>query len=149
MKNIIFICTGNTCRSVIAHKLFEKMLEESGKRAKIYSAGMYANTRDGATINAVQALKEYNIELKDYRSVHIKDINMEEMDLILCMTLGHKGMMGQLYPNLKDNIYTLKEYVENDKEGKDIKDPFGNSKELYILCLKEIKENLEKLINLI
>lgn len=145
MKKVLFVCTGNTCRSIMTQKMFEKMVEQENLESKIevYSAGIYADQRDGASPQAIEALKENDIILKDYRAVNINSIKVEEMDLILCMTLSQKYMVQQMYANKKEGIFTLREYVEKENTTTDIKDPYGTDVQTYLRCLEEIKELLE------
>lgn len=71
------------------------------------------------------------------------------MDIILCMTLSHKRDLIYMYPELKEKIYTLKEYVKYDKNGIEIKDPWGYDIVTYRFCATEIDACLDKLIETI
>ena len=88
------------------------------------------------------------IDLKSHRATNIRHSHIEEMDLILCATNSHKMSVLQLYPNLENKVFTLKEYVgiKDELNGIDIKDPWGYDLKTYQECAKEIKECLEKLI---
>ena len=146
---IMFICTGNICRSAMAEAMLKKMLQESKKEnIEVYSCGISADDGDIPTQNAIEAMAEYGIDLKNHRATNIKYSNIEKMDLILCATLSHKLFVISLYPELKDKIFTLKEYVEEKDEiyGIDIKDPWGYNLETYKQCAKEIEEALKKLL---
>ena len=146
---IMFICTGNICRSAMAEAMLKKMLQENKKEnIEVYSSGLSADNGDIPTQNAIDVMKEYGIDLKNHRAVNINYSNIKEMDLILCATLSHKLFVIRLYPELKDKIFTLKEYVEqkDDIYGIDIKDPWGYNIETYRECAKEIEIALKKLI---
>ncbi|MFR8103603.1 MAG: low molecular weight protein arginine phosphatase [Clostridia bacterium] len=148
MKKIMFICTGNICRSAMAHKMLEKIAEEENLDIKVYSAGIYAENGDTSTYNAIETMEEYGVDLKAHRATNVKDSEIEEMDLILCMTLSHKVSLIAMYPELKDKIYTLKEYVhfdENNKD-KDISDPWGFDLETYRRCGSEIEKAVRMLV---
>lgn len=145
MKKIMFICTGNICRSAMAHALMQKILEEEKLSLEVYSSGLYAETGDYATYNAIAAMKEYEVDLSTHKATNTRESNIKEMDLILCATLGHKMMLLQMYPDLAEKIYTMKEYVgDNDK---DIKDPWGYDLETYKNCAKEIYNCVTKIID--
>lgn len=136
---IMFICTGNICRSAMAHGLLEKMKED--KDIQVYSCGIYAEDGDEPTYNAIEAMKEYEVDLKSHKATNIRNSNTKEMDLILCMTKSHKMSVIQMYPELKDKVYMLKEYTEyKTEEGIDIKDPWGYDIEVYRFCAAEIYE---------
>lgn len=68
------------------------------------------------------------------------------MDLILCAGETHKNTLIRIYPDLKNKIYTLKEYVGIEDENKDIKEPWGYDIEIYRMCESEIEKCIDKLI---
>ena len=144
---IMFICTGNICRSAMAHKLFEKKLQDNNiKNVEVYSCGIYAQDGDMATYNAEEVMEEYGVDMKSHRATNIRSSKIEEMDLILCATLSHKNAVIQMYPKLKDKIYTMKEYGVKKLESLDIKDPWGYDIAVYRKCASEIDICLENLI---
>jgi len=146
---IMFICTGNICRSAMAEKMLKKMLKDIGKEnIEVYSSGVYADTGDISTQDAVEVMKEYEIDLTSHRATNIRESQIEKMDLILCATLSHKAAVKQLYPELSKKVYTMKEYAGVMKEGNnyDIADPWGYSKKVYQECAQEIKKCLEEIV---
>lgn len=144
---IMFICTGNICRSAMAHKLLEKKLEEKQiNDIQVYSSGIYAENGDTSTYNAIETMKEYGVDLKSHIATNIKNSEIDKMDLILCATLSHKREVLYLYPGLQGKVYTMKEYVGDDKETKDISDPWGYDLTTYQRCALEINEILDKLM---
>ena len=68
------------------------------------------------------------------------------MDLILCAGETHKNTLIRIYPDLKNKIYTLKEYVGIEDENKDIKEPWGYDIEIYRMCEAEIEKCIDKLV---
>ncbi len=150
---IMFICTGNICRSAMAEAMLKKLAKQKNKEIEVYSAGTTAYTGDVCTENAIQVMDEYGIDIRKHRATNIKESKIEEMDLILCATTSHKQMVNYLYPNLKEKVYTIKEYAEKNDINKstniNISDPWGFSTEVYRKCAKEIEENLEKIIDII
>ncbi|MCT4607167.1 MAG: low molecular weight protein arginine phosphatase [Marinisporobacter sp.] len=146
MKIILFVCTGNTCRSTMAEGLFKKMLEDLGEKTKgikVISAGTAALKGQKASKNAVRAMDEKGINLKDHRATFVTKELTQEADLILTMTSNHKKQLVYMEPKAKEKTYTLKEYI--GKEG-DIVDPYGQSIDVYKQCSKEIEESLKVLI---
>lgn len=142
---VMFICTGNICRSAMAEGMFRKM-SENMDNIEIYSCGVYAETGDYATYNAVEAAKEYDADISSHRATNIRESEIEKMDLILCATNSHKQSVIYLYPKLKGKVFTMKEFAGIDKEGQDmdIKDPWGYDEYVYSRCAEEINECLEK-----
>lgn len=145
---IMFVCTGNTCRSAMAHHMLEKMVKEKDN-VEVYSCGIYADSGEPATYSAIDVMKEYGVDMNNHRARNIKETKIEQMDLILCATVSHKQLVLNMYPELIGKVYTLKEYVGIGKEGKnmDIKDPWGCNIETYKQCAEEIKQCLEMLID--
>lgn len=148
MKKVMFICTGNICRSAMGHALMEKRVKELNKDITVYSSGVYAITGDNATSQAVQVMKQYSVDLLSHKATNIKDSNINSMDLILCATKNHKAAILGVYPNLKEKIYTIKEYAEYDPNSldQDIDDPYGCSIEMYEKCAEEIAECIEMIL---
>ena len=144
---IMFICTGNICRSAMAHKLLEKKIKDNKiPNVEVYSCGIYAVDGDKATFNAEEAMQEYDVDMNTHTATNIKKSPIEEMDLILCATTAHKNAVQQMYPKIKDKIYTMKEYAQTDSKDLDIRDPWGYDIETYRFCASEIDACLEKII---
>ena len=148
--NIMFICTANICRSSMAEWLFKKKIEEQKiKDMYVYSCGVDATDGQMASNNAIKVMEEYGVDLTKHRSTAIENSNIKEMDLILCATRNHKIIVTDMYPALKEKIYTLKEYVAYNKNGHDpvnLSDPWGWSIETYRYCAEEINECLDLLL---
>ena len=145
---VMFICTGNICRSAMAEGMLKKMLQDEKIEAEVCSCGIYAETGDYATYNAIEAVKKYDVDITSHRATNIRESRIEEMDLILCATISHKQSVLYLYPGLQGKVYTMKEYAKIDKNGQDmdIKDPWGYDLNVYYNCALEIKECLEKTV---
>ena len=143
---IMFICTGNICRSAMAHAMFEKMVKEQNKNVQVYSCGIYAQNGDIPTYEAIETMNEYGIDLRNHRATNIRNSNIEEMDVILCATENHKNMVLNLYPNLKGKVFTMKEYVGDTENGINISDPWGCNITIYRMCASELSKIVEKII---
>ena len=142
---IMFICTGNICRSAMAEGMLKQKLKENKiENVEVYSCGIYAEDGDYATYNALDAAKLYGADISNHRATNIRKSNIEEMNLILCATNSHKQSVLYMYPNLDGKVYTMKEYV--DEQALDIKDPWGYDLNVYYNCAEEINECLEKMI---
>lgn len=147
MKKIMFICTGNICRSAMADALMKKLAKDSNKDIEVYSCGIFAEDGDMPTFNAIEAIKEYDVDLKLHRATNIRNSKIEDMDIILCATVSHKNNVINMYPNLKDKIFTIKEYADYDKNDLDIPDPWGYDIETYKFCASTISKCLNKIID--
>lgn len=113
MKNILFVCTGNTCRSPMAEGLFRKSAAVRGIDVEVRSAGVSAI--DGSTISrhAAAVLRDHDIQDVITSSSVNRDL-VQWADLILTLTGSHKQQVIHHYPECADKIYTLKEYAEDD-----------------------------------
>lgn len=140
---ILFVCTGNTCRSPMAAGILKEKIKDDD-RVNIHSAGIFADKGSPASLNALKALKERGIDISGHRSKPISDIDLDAFDLILTMTGSHKKWLLQNFKHLNHKIFTLKEY-NNENKG-DILDPFGGDLTEYRACAKEIEENMDNLI---
>ena len=149
---IMFICTGNICRSAMAEWLLKKKLEEKNRNdIEVYSCGIYAENGDVPTYEAKRVMKEeYGIDMSKHRATNIRNSKIKEMDLILCATSSHKIAVLDMYPELNGKVFTMKEYVNYEREYHDsinIKDPWGYDIETYRACVAEIEECID-LLNL-
>ena len=149
IKKVMFICTGNTCRSAMAEVLLKKMLDDLGENdIEVYSSGLHASKGEYSPDEAIIVMKEdYDANLLNHESINIKESNIEEMDLILCLTHAIKTTVEYMYPELEHKIFTLHEYAFGpETEDKDVDDPWGYPIEVYRKCAKEIKESLDEII---
>lgn len=145
---IMFLCTGNTCRSAMASGLAKKLAREKKLDIEIYSAGIFAEKGEHASYNSVAIMKEYDVDLVTHTATPIGDSEIEKMDLILCATNSQREQVIARYKNLKDKAFTMKEYAGLDKEGTDmdIKDPWGYDTNAYRICAAEISLCVDKII---
>ena len=149
MRTVLLVCHANTCRSVMAHVLLEKMLAERLARGRVLvrSGGIANNARDGMipSLDARIVLREDGIHLTEDAMTSTdlrrhRDL-IAEAHLILTMTAQQKELLGTYEEARGRPVFTLKEFA--GEEG-DIGDPFDQGEERYRACRDEIKRCLAK-----
>ncbi|KYO65405.1 low molecular weight protein arginine phosphatase [Thermovenabulum gondwanense] len=144
MLKVLFVCTGNTCRSSMAAALFKKLAQEKGKDIEIDSCGIAAVDGMPASSEAIQVLKERGIDLSGHRAKKLRE-NLLNSDLILTMTKSQRDYILNNFPKLKGRVFVLTEFI-NEGEFEDIEDPYGMGIETYKKVADELWNNLQKLI---
>lgn len=142
-KIILFVCTGNTCRSVMAKGLIKKMLP----KIKVLSAGTSAFPLAKATPETVAVMKEEGIDVYSHQATVLTIRRIKEADLILVMDFTQKEKILTMEPQAKEKVFLLKEFAEEkDRQKMNIPDPIGHPLEIYKVCRDEIKSALQKIM---
>ena len=136
---LLFICTGNTCRSPMAEGLAREMF---GDAVQVSSAGMEAWEGAEASFHALAVLKERNVDLSQHRSRKVRADLLEDADWIIPMTQMQEKSLLHSFPQ-----YIHKTRYLGDWRGqkKDVRDPWGGTLEAYRQTAQEIGELLSVL----
>lgn len=139
-RQILFLCTGNTCRSPMAEALFNDRRVDGWIAV---SAGLAAYPGILISPGSTEVLHEWGIDADAHRAQLIDDQLMESTDLIVTMTDAHKDILARLYPDRVDDIVSYSAFTENQK---DIDDPYGFSLTSYRATRDRIQEGLDRLL---
>ena len=138
MKKILFICTGNTCRSPMAEGIFNALCQKDNRPFASESAGLCTLTGLPVSVNSVCALSQIGIDISRFTATAFDDVNPEDYILFAVMTPEHREVLCS-YGVSPEKIYILNE----DKGG--ISDPYGGSQAVYDVCRAEIEEAVKLL----
>lgn len=138
MSEILFVCTGNTCRSPMAAALAAAIFEREGLKITVSSAGVFASDGSDASKNAVLAMEHEKIDIRTHKSRMAAVEILENAALVLAMTRSHLSHIKTVCPAA--NAFTLGEYAGGCI---DVSDPFGGNLDQYKNCAAQIKQLLE------
>ena len=115
--HVIFICTGNICRSAMADGYLKYRIKELGKEQDITvnSAGTHAIENQESPINAKKAIEKYGANINSHTATTLERANLEQATHILVMTDKHKKDVIARYPNVADKVKLLGEYSKDKK----------------------------------
>ncbi len=146
---VVFVCTGNTCRSPLAEILCKKRLAESlgctagelpARGFVVCSAGLAAYTGDAAAVAAQEIAREHGMELSEHCSQPLLPELAARASQLVCMTQGHLQLLRAHFPELGCEPRLL------SPEGVDLMDPIGQDENVYRACAARIWNDLDSLV---
>jgi len=144
---IMFVCTGNTCRSPMAEGALRKLLEKDDiTNVEIVSSGTGAIYGYPATDFAIEAAKIWDANISKHKSQPVTRELIERMDLVLCMSPSHCQHVKRMAESSRDKVYLLRNYPKKGCEGEGIDDPIGGTLDIYNHAFLEIGEELGRIL---
>ncbi len=149
MKTILFLCTGNICRSPMAEGLFRHAVQGRGDY-RVWSAGLGAVDGHPPSAHAVQAMNDLGIDISRQRSRMLTADMVREADFIFGMTHGHVDTVMLLYPQAAEKTFLLREFDDTlEAFEKDVADPIGGSFLVYAACRDQIQQGIASLLKFV
>ena len=141
-KSVLFICTGNTCRSPLAEAWFNKIAEAEALPYRASSAGLAAMNGAPASQHSQCAAAEMGASLEKFHSQMVTIEMLKNAELVICMTASHCRYITAAMPDLSEKVHALMEF----SNGGDVSDPYGGSLDEYRQCFADIRGAVENLI---
>lgn len=146
IRNILFVCAGNICRSPLAEWQLKALLwEKSITGMQVGSAGLIALPGNPASVNAVRVARENSISLSEHKARPVTAELIDNADLVLVMESHQGHELIAEYPQASEKILLLRHFARYGSRERGISDPYGRNLEAYRFCFEDIKECVESL----
>jgi len=143
--HLLYVCTGNTCRSPLARAITEHLISERGwSHVSVDSAGTAAGTGLPASDNAIAVAREQGISLDDHRSKELTHEMLDWADLVLVMTPSQLEMITRLGHARKVALAT--DFIEGVGSGQAVRDPFGGDGDAYRETYEQLHRSAQSLL---
>ncbi|SHK06857.1 protein-tyrosine phosphatase [Rubritalea squalenifaciens DSM 18772] len=131
-KKVLFVCTGNTCRSPMAEGLFRKAVGGRGDYVVLGSAGVSAFDGDRISQDTQIELKKRGAEMKEFASRMVTEEMLKDATHVFAMTEAHLHMLVSAFPEYQDKCHLVCDFIEIDGQaGLDVPDPIGMGPRAY------------------
>lgn len=140
---VLFVCTGNTCRSCMAEAILNSVKEEDSVMASSAGIAIFPNSKTSLN-SALVVKKNLNLDISKRYAVQLTKELLVENDLILTMTCDIRELLVKEVPKSINKIYSLNEYV--GIKG-DVLDPYGDTVIVYEKTFEQLKNSILLLLN--
>jgi glycine hydroxymethyltransferase len=146
VKSVLFVCTGNICRSPIAEGLFRRLLGNR-KDIEVASAGVHAVRGQPPSLYAVEVCEEDGVDIRNLRSQPLTAALVDQATHIFAMTGAHVETIHMLFPHGAEKTFLLREFEEPGATvWRDVPDPIGLGRDVYEVCARTIKNALPSVL---
>lgn len=148
-KRILVVCTGNSCRSVMAKGLLKKMLQDHGKSAMVVSAGIAALPGLRPTRETMDVMARHDIDVSTHLTQRLTNDMVESADLVLVMERIHREEILNRIPHAKKKVFLLREYAgaaSGHAADIEVPDPIAKPIDVYESCFEMIEAAVDKVV---
>ncbi len=143
-KRVLFVCTGNICRSPVAEHLFNARAKEAGLPWTASSAGVAAEVGMGVSSGSAKLLKARGADFSRHRARQVTDAMMREADVVYALDAGHLSALKRRFPEHAAKVRLLRE--DAGLPGTSVEDPWGGDEAAYEAADAQIDEAVTAII---
>lgn len=149
IESILFVCTGNLCRSPIAEGILKDRVKREGPQGiRIESAGTWGLEGEPAARHAIDVCSERGVDISGHVARRLSPEMIERSDLVLTMEMEHLQEVLDLDPDALAKTRMLSQYGDEDKRiDRPIRDPYQRPKQAYVRCFEEIEAHVNALFD--